>query len=236
MAPKLEIEVRNRLDNSETRSNNVLGDFPGGDLADQLVMVGGHYDSWHSATGATDNAAGCAVGLEAVRILKAIGVRPRRTIRVAFWSYEEGGIVGSRSYVANHFGDQRRKSPLYDKLSAYFNMDNGSGQFRGLYLQGNERVRPIFTEWMKPFADVGMSTLTINNAFGTDVTGFDVAGLPAFQFIQDPIAYETRTHHSNMDVYDKLVPDDLRRNAVIMASFLYHAAMRDELLPRESHR
>lgn len=234
--PRLELEVRNQLDTTETRGFNILGDLPGTDLADQLVMVGGHLDSWHAATGATDNAAGCAVVLEAIRILKAIGVRPRRTIRVGLWSYEEGGVVGSRSYVANYFGDQRGKTPFYDKLSVYFNVDNGTGQFRGVYLQGNERVRPIFAEWMKPFADLGMSTLTINNAFGVDIIGFDGAGLPAFQFIQDPIAYETRTHHSNMDVYDKLLPEDLRRNAVILASFLYHAAMRDELLPRESHR
>jgi carboxypeptidase Q len=233
---RLELEVRNQVDSSETRGFNIVGELPGTDLADQLVMVGAHFDSWHSATGATDNAAGSAVALEALRILQAIGVKPRRTIRVALWSYEEGGVVGSRRYVATHFGDPARKTPLYDKFSVYLNMDNGTGQFRGVYLQGNERVRPIFTEWMKPFADLGMNTLTINNAFGTDIIGFDMAGLPAFQFIQDPIAYETRTHHSNMDLYDKLVPEDLRRNAVILASFLYHAAMRNELLPRESHR
>ena len=234
--PRLELEVRNRLDNTDTLGYNILGELPGSDKAAELVMVGGHFDSWHTATGATDNAAGCAVILEAIRILQALDLKPRRTIRVALWSYEEGGVVGSRSYVANHFGTQSRKTPLYDKLSVYFNMDNGTGQFRGVYLQGNERVRPIFAEWMRPFTDLGMNTLTINNTFGVDIIGFDMAGLPAFQFIQDPIAYETRTHHSNMDVYDKLVPEDLRRNAVMLASFLYHAAMRDEMLPRESHR
>jgi hypothetical protein len=234
--PRLELEVRNRLDTTDTRGYNILGELPGTDKAGELVMVGGHFDSWHAATGATDNAAGCAVVLEALRILKALDLKPRRTIRAALWSYEEGGVVGSRSYVANHFGTRERKTPLYDKLSVYLNMDNGTGQFRGVYLQGNERVRPIFTEWMRPFADLGMNTLTINNTFGVDIIGFDMAGLPAFQFIQDPIAYETRTHHSNMDVYDKLVPEDLRRNAVILASFLYHAAMRDEPFPRESHR
>lgn len=230
----LELEVRNTLDTTDTQGYNVLGELPGTDLADQLVMVGGHYDSWHAGTGAADNAAGCAVALEAVRILQAIGVKPRRTIRVALWSYEEGGIHGSRRYVQRHFGEPGRPSPLHAKLSAYFNMDNGTGRFRGVYLQGNERVRPIFEAWMRPFRDLGVETLTINNTFGTDIVGFDAVGLPAFQFVQDPIDYDSRTHHSNMDVYDKLVPDDLRRNAVIMASFLYHAAMRGELLPRES--
>src|SRR5687768_1372464 len=234
--PRLELEVRNRLDTTDIRGYNILGELPGSDKADELVMVGGHFDSWHAATGATDNAAGCAVALEALRILKALDLRPRRTIRVALWSYEEGGVVGSWSYVANHFGDQNRKTPLYDKLSVYLNMDNGTGQFRGVYLQGNERVRPIFAEWMRPFANLGMNTLPIDNTFGVDIIGFDMAGLPAFQFIQDPMAYETRTHHSNMDVYDKLVPEDLRRNAVILASFLYHAAMREDRFPRESHR
>jgi len=225
----LEIEVRNGLDNSDTKGYNVLGEWIGTDLADQLVMVGGHYDSWHAATGATDDAAGCAVALEAIRILKAIGVEPRRTIRVGFWSWEEGGVNGSRAYVRN-------RPELRDKLAAYFNLDNGAGRIRGIYLQGNERVRPIFQQWLQPFADLDATTLTSENQFGVDAVAFDMAGLPGFQFIQDPMDYETRTHHSNMDVFDKLVPDDLRRNAVIMASFLYHAAMRDQPLPREGHR
>ncbi len=223
---RLEIEVRNTLDNSDTRGYNVLGEWRGTDLADQLVMVGGHWDSWHTATGATDDAAGCAVTLEAIRILKAIGVTPRRTIRVGFWSWEEGGVNGSRAYVRNH-------PELRDRLAGYFNIDNGGGRFRGVYLQGNERVRPIFARWLAPFADLDATTLTSENAFGVDAIAFDMAGLPGFQFIQDPMDYETRTHHSNMDVFDKLVADDLRRNAVIVASFLYHAAMRDEPLPRE---
>ncbi|MEZ4585899.1 MAG: M20/M25/M40 family metallo-hydrolase [Gemmatimonadales bacterium] len=230
---RLEVEVRNTIDTSDTKGYNVLADWPGTDLADQLVMVGGHYDSWHAGTGATDDAAGVAVAIEAIRILKAIGVKPRRTIRVGLWSYEEGGKVGSRAYVANHFGNERNPKPLHAKLAAYFNLDNGGGRVRGVYLQGNEFVRPIFAAWMAPFADLGMKTLTIDDAYGVDVVGFDLAGLPGFQFIQDPLDYDTRTHHSNMDVYDKLRPDDLRRNAVIMASFLYHAAMRDQPLPRE---
>jgi hypothetical protein len=224
--PKVEVEVRNALDNSDTREYNVLGEWRGSDLADQLVMVGGHFDSWHMATGATDDAAGCAVLLEAIRILKAVGVTPRRTIRVGFWSWEEGGVNGSRAYVKNH-------PELRDKLAAYFNLDNGSGRVRGIYLQGNERVRPIFSSWLAPFADLQATTITAENEFGVDAVAFDMAGLPGFQFIQDPLDYDTRTHHSNMDVYDKLVPEDLRRNAVIMAAFIYHAAMRDQPLPRE---
>ena len=225
--PRVEIEVRNALDNSDTREYNVLGEWRGSDLADQLVMVGGHFDSWHMATGATDDAAGCAVLLEAIRILKAVGVTPRRTIRVGFWSWEEGGVNGSRAYVKNH-------PELRDKLAAYFNLDNGGGRIRGIYLQGNERVRPIFASWLAPFADLQATTITAENEFGVDAVAFDMAGLPGFQFIQDPMDYDTRTHHSNMDVYDKLVPEDLRRNAVIMAAFIYQAAMRENPLPRET--
>ena len=212
----------------------MLGDFPGTDLAKEIVMVGGHFDSWHAGTGATDDAAGCAVALEAVRILKAIGARPRRTIRVALWSWEEGGKVGSRAYVEKHFGSpDKGTTPEHQSLSVYFNVDNGTGQFRGVHLQGNERVRSIFSAWMSPFNDLKMKTLTSNNTYGVDIEGFDMAGLPAFQFIQDPLDYDSRTHHSNMDVYDRLVPEDLRKNAVILASFLYHAAMREERMPRE---
>jgi hypothetical protein len=225
--PRVEIEVRNALDNSDTREYNVLGEWRGSDLADQLVMVGGHFDSWHMATGATDDAAGCAVLLEAIRILKAVGVAPRRTIRVGLWSWEEGGVNGSRAYVKNH-------PELGDKLAAYFNLDNGGGRIRGIYLQGNERVRPIFSSWLAPFADLRATTITAENEFGVDAVAFDMAGLPGFQFIQDPMDYDTRTHHSNMDVYDKLVAEDLRVNAVIMAAFIYQAAMRDEPLPREA--
>lgn len=226
---KLEIEVRNQLDTSDTRAYNVLGEWTGSDLRDQLVMVGGHYDSWHAGTGATDDAGGCAVAMEAIRILKAIGVQPRRTIRVALWSWEEGGVNGSRAYVRNH-------PDLHDRLAAYFNLDNGAGAIRGVYLQGNDRVRPIFQAWIEPFRDLGVTTLTSENQFGVDAIAFDMAGLPGFQFIQDPLDYPTRTHHSNMDVFDKLVPADMRLNAVVMAGFLYHAAMRDAPLPRESHR
>jgi hypothetical protein len=231
---KLELEVRTQLDADDPQAYNVLGDLPGSDLANELVMVGGHFDSWHAGTGATDDAAGCAVALEAVRILKAIGVAPRRTIRVALWSWEEGGKQGSRRYVEEHFGPNVATSGK-ETLSVYFNVDNGTGQFRGIYLHGNERARDLFAGWMAPLRDLKMDSLTIDHTFGIDVEGFDMAGLPAFQFIQDAVDYDTRTHHSNMDVYDRLVPEDLRKNAVILATFLYRAAMSDERVPREGN-
>ncbi len=229
---KLELEVRNQLDADDPHARNVLGDLRGTDVANELVMVGGHFDSWHAGTGATDDASGCAVALEAVRILKTVGVVPRRTIRVALWSWEEGGKVGSRRYVQEHFGPNVAAAGG-ETLSVYFNVDNGTGAFRGVYLHGNERARDLFAAWMAPLRDLKMDTLTIDHTFGIDVEGFDMAGLPAFQFIQDALDYDTRTHHSNMDVYDRLVPEDLRKNAVILATFLYHAAMSDERVPRE---
>jgi hypothetical protein len=230
---QLELEVRNRLDGS-ARPANIFGELPGTDLADEVVMAAGHFDSWHTGTGAADDAGGVAVALEAVRILQAIGVQPRRTIRVAGFTWEEGGKVGSRAYVDQEFGSPETATTAeYDRFSALFNLDNGAGRARGIYLHGNEEVREIFEAWMEPLADLGIGATTIDHAFGVDVISFDKAGLPAFQFIQDRLDYDSRTHHSNMDVYDRLVPEDLRVNAVIMATFLYHAAMRDEKLPRE---
>jgi Zn-dependent M28 family amino/carboxypeptidase len=240
---------------------NTVAEIPGNDKKDEIVMLGGHMDSWHGGTGATDNAAGVAVAMEAVRILKVLGVKPRRTIRIALWSGEEQGLLGSRAYVAAHFGEpqpprgqrgqqgQQGQAPDYArmfgpvgpivtkpdhaKFSAYFNLDNGTGKIRGVYMQGNEAVRPIFRAWLAPFRDLGASTLTIHNTGGTDHLSFDRVGLPGFQFIQDPIEYDTRTHHSNMDVYDRIQADDLKQAAVIMAAFVYNAAMRDEKLPRK---
>ena len=191
--------------------------------------------------------------MEAVRILKSLGVQPRRTIRVALWSGEEQGLLGSRNYVAKHFAERQATpgsqndpaaqfrgpqgpvvpKPGYDKFSVYFNLDNGTGKIRGVYLQGNEAVRPIFRAWLAPFADLGASTLTISNTGGTNHLSFDGVGLPGFQFIQDPVEYDTRTHHSNMDVYERLPADDLKQAAVIMAAFVYNAAMRDEKMPRK---
>jgi len=231
---RLQAEVRNSVENSDPYYYNVVGEISGTDLADEIVMVGGHYDSWHGGTGAVDNASGSAVALEALRILKAIGVQPRRTIRVGFWTYEEGGLNGSREYVNAHFGNpEEGKKSAYDKFSGYFNMDNGTGQFRGVNLQGNMLVAPIFEAWMKPLNDLGVATLAPRNTGGTDHLSFDRAGLNGWQFIQDPIDYFPNRHHTNMDVVDGLVPEDLMVNAVVMATFAYHAAMRDELLPRK---
>ena len=197
--------------------------------------IGGHLDSWHTSTGATDNAGGVAVALEAMRILEAIGAQPRRTIRIMLWSNEEGGLRGSRGYVRNHLGNpEDGTTPDYDDFSVYFNMDNGTGQFRGVHLQGNQLVRPIFSAWMEPFHDLGVRTLSQFSNRGTDHLAFDQAGLPGFQFLQDRIDYRARTHHFNMDVFDKVLPEDLKINAVVMASFAYHAAMRDEPIPRKA--
>jgi len=231
---RLEAEVRNTVENSDPYYYNVVGEIPGTDLADEVVIVGGHYDSWHGGTGAADDASGAAVALEAARILKTIGVQPRRTIRVAFWTYEEGGLNGSREYVRAHFGTpEEGTKPAYDKFSGYFNMDNGTGQFRGVYLQENTLVAPIFEAWMKPLNDLGVETLAPGSTGGTDHLSFDRAGLNGWQFIQDPIDYFPNRHHTNMDVVDGLIPEDLMVNAVVMATFAYHAAMRDELLPRK---
>jgi hypothetical protein len=229
----VELEVASH----EPASYNVIAELPGTDprLKNEVVMTGGHLDSWHPGTGAADNAAGCAVSMEAMRILEAIGARPRRTIRMALWDAEEGGLTGSLTYVRRHFGDPETMEllPEHALLSAYFNLDNGTGKIRGVYLQGNEAVRPIFERWLEPFNYLGARTLAIQNSGGTDHLSFDYLGLPGFQFIQDDIDYSTRTHHSNMDLYEGVLEDDLKQAAVIVASFLWHAAMRDEKLPRK---
>jgi len=215
---------------------NVVAEIPGSDpqLRSQVVMLGGHLDSWHTGTGATDNGAGCAAAMEAVRILQSIGVKPRRTIRVALWTGEEQDYFGSRGYVARHFGNiaTGERKPEHATLAAYFNLDNGAGRIRGINLQGNEAARPIFEEWLRPFAYLGATTVTTLNSGGTDHVLFNAVGLPGFQFIQDPLNYESRTHHSSLDVYEEAPPDDLKQASVILASFVYHAAMRDDMLPR----
>jgi carboxypeptidase Q len=216
---------------------NVVAEIPGTDpqLKSEVVMLGGHLDSWHSGTGATDNGAGVAAAMEAVRILKTIGVQPRRTIRIALWTGEEQDYFGSLGYVRKHFGDPKTVAvtPEHAKLAAYFNLDNGSGRIRGVNLQGNEAVRPIFDAWLRPFQYLGATTLTTLNTGGTDHMAFDALGLPGFQFIQDPLNYDSRVHHTNLDLYEEVLPDDLKQAAVIMASFVYHAAMRDAMLPRK---
>ncbi len=235
---KMTVELEVEFHDDDLNGYNTVAEIPGTDLKDEVVMLGGHLDSWHSATGATDNAAGCAVVMEAARILKALDLEPRRTVRVALWTGEEQGLFGSNGYVREHFGTRGgteglQLKPEHEKLSAYYNLDNGTGKIRGVYLQGNEAVRPIFRKWLAPFADLGAGTLTPSNTGGTDHVGFDAVGLPGFQFIQDPVEYDTRTHHSNMDVYDRLQADDLKQASVIMAAFVYNTAMMDEKLPRK---
>ncbi|WP_139924106.1 M20/M25/M40 family metallo-hydrolase [Hymenobacter sp. DG01] len=234
---EIELETRTRFQTQDLKGYNVVAEIPGTDkkLKSEIVMLGAHIDSWHAATGATDNAAGCAVMMEAVRILKAAGVQPRRTIRIALWGEEEQGLFGSRGYVKNHFADPATMKllPEHEKLAAYFNLDNGAGKIRGIYAQGNEAAAPIFQEWLKPFADMGATTVTLRNTGGTDHLSFDAVGLPGFQFIQDPLDYGTRTHHTNMDTYERLPADDMKQASVVVASFVYQAAMRDAKLPRK---
>jgi len=234
---KLDAEVRTRFHTDDPQGYNVIAEIPGTDpvVGDEVVMIGAHLDSWQAGTGATDNASGSAVMLEVMRILKALGVSPKRTIRIGLWSAEEQGLLGSRGYVAKTFGGAASgtTTPAHDKFSGYFNIDNGTGKIRGIYLQGNEACRPIFSAWLEPFRDLGATTVTASNTGGTDHQSFDGIGLPGFQFIQDPIEYNTRTHHSNMDVYDHLIESDLKQMATIVASFVYHTAQRDARLPRK---
>ena len=231
----LEMEIRNSFNDGDAGSFNVVAELRGTGKADELVMIGAHFDSWHTGTGATDNAAGSAVMMEAMRILKATGLPLRRTVRMGLWTGEEQGFFGSRAHVAANFGDRQTlvTKPGHTKFSVYFNVDNGGGAIRGVYLQGNEAVAPMFRAWMEPFANLGMTTLAIRNTSGTDHLSFDQVGLPGFQFIQDELEYDARTHHSNMDVYDRLQAEDMMKNAVIVASFVYHAANRDQLMPRK---
>lgn len=233
----LELDTRTTFLTEDTTEYNVIAEIPGTDpaLGSELVMLGAHMDSWHASTGATDNGTGTVVMMEAVRILKAIGVKPRRTIRIALWSGEEQGLLGSRGYVKKHFADRltMKLKPEHQKVSAYFNLDNGGGKIRGIYLQENDEIRPIFESWLAPFKDLGAANVTIRNTGSTDHISFDEVGIPGFQFIQDPLEYGTRTHHTNMDSYDRASANDLMQASVIIASFVYHTAMRDEQLPRK---
>lgn len=263
---KMTVDLQVQFHTEDLMGYNTIAEIPGTDLEDEIVMIGAHLDSWHVGTGATDNAAGVAATMEAVRILKALDLKPRRTIRIGLWSGEEQGLLGSRAYVAKHFGyytnmtnvaavrsprDEsnapRRsrsgstnnvtrkliKERAYEKFSAYYNLDNGTGKIRGVYMQGNEGVRPLFRRWLQPFYDLGAETLTAANTGGTDHLSFDGIGLPGFQFIQDPVEYWTRTHHSNADVFDRVQADDMKQASTIMAAFLWHTATLDEKLPRK---
>ena len=235
---EIEVEVRNRHGAFVTQAHNAVGEIPGSDRADEVVMLGAHFDTWHASPNASDNTSGVAVMLEAMRILRAVGASPRRTIRVALWSGEEQGLWGSRAYVRDHFGDPDNPSvgttAAYDKLSVYFNQDYGPGQYRGIWLQGNEHVRAPFSAWMEPLRDMGMSTISPQGVGSTDHVAFDEVGLAAFQFLQARVG--GTGGHTNLDFFDTLPIDDLKKNAVIMAVFVYHAATADELLPRKGSR
>jgi Zn-dependent M28 family amino/carboxypeptidase len=268
---KMAVDLQTQYHTDDLKAYNTIAEIPGSDpdLKDQLVMAGGHMDSWQSGTGATDNGVGVVAAMEAVRIIKALDLKPRRTIRIALWTGEEQGLLGSRAYVTKHFGSYPggarggggggrgrgrgaaqdaaaatqpaasrparvlTKQDEYEKLACYFNLDNGTGKIRGVYTQGNEGALPLFRRWLAPFADLGASTLTTNNTGSTDHISFDSIGLPGFQFIQDPIEYFSRTHHSSADVYDRIQAEDLKQASTIMAAFLYQAAQMDERFPRK---
>jgi Zn-dependent M28 family amino/carboxypeptidase len=234
----LEVNTKNTFFETDTIAFNVIAEIPGTDrkLEDEIVMLGAHLDSWHPGTGATDNAGNCAVVMEAMRILKALDVKPRRTIRMALWSGEEQGYLGSRGYLEKHYGDRTTMTlkEAHKDFSVYFNLDNGNGKIRGIYLQENDAARPIFEAWLKPFNDMDATVVSIQNTSGTDHIPFNEIGLPGFQFIQDPIDYMSRTHHTNMDVYEHIIAGDAMQSAVILATFVYHAAMRDKKIPRKT--
>jgi carboxypeptidase Q len=250
---EVEVDVKTTYHDDDKMAYNTVAEIPGTDKKGEIVMLGAHLDSWHGGTGATDNGAGSVVAMEAVRILKAIGIAPKRTIRIALWSGEEEGLLGSRAYAAQHFATRpeppederdlpsalrRSRGPLtlkpeQAKVSGYFNLDNGTGKVRGVYLQENAAVRPIFEQWIEPLKDLGVTTLTMNNTGGTDHLSFDDVGIPGFQFIQDEIQYSALTHHTNYDVYERLSRDDLAQAAVVMATFVWEAANRPEMLPRK---
>lgn len=249
----LEIEVEARFHDGDGQAYNTVAEIPGTDLAEEVVLLGGHLDSWHAGTGATDNGAGVVIAMEAVRLLKELELRPRRTVRIVLWGGEEQGLLGSRAYVAEHYAsrpepedpEERRKpsflrqergpltvKPDHAEVAAYFNLDNGGGRIRGIWAQENVAAKPIFEAWLRPFHDLGADTVTLNNTRGTDHLSFVGVGLPGFQFVQDPLDYFAHTHHTQADTLDHIVAEDLKQAAVVMASFVYHAAMRDELLPR----
>jgi carboxypeptidase Q len=231
----IELNVQNKFIDGDGNSFNIVGEIPGTDKAGELVMLGAHFDSWHGGTGATDNAAGSAVMIEVMRILKASGVKLRRTVRIGLWTGEEQGLLGSRAYVKDHFADRETMvlKPEHAKLSGYFNIDNGVGAVRGVYLQGNEAIAPIFARWMEPLKSLGVTTLTPRNTGGTDHLSYDAVGLPGFQFIQEEMDYDSRTHHSNMDVYERAQPQDMKQIATVVAFFVYQAANREQMLPRK---
>ena len=234
---RVEINIQTRF-HEEVRPNgfNLIGELPGTDLANEVVLLGAHFDSTHASTGATDNAAGVAAMMEALRILQAVKAQPRRTVRVALWGGEEQGLLGSRAYVAKHYGGSQSPTAEHANVAAYFNLDNGAGRIRGIWRQGNEAIEPVFREWMRDLGDLDVTTVGRRSTRGTDHVSFDEVGLPGFQFMQDRLEYNSRTHHSNMDVFDRVQRDDLLQMSVVAAIFAYRAAMRGELPPRKELR
>ncbi len=231
---RVRVNLKAAVSDKDVNGANIVGEIPGGAKKDEVVMIGAHFDSWHSGTGATDNGAGSAVMIEVMRMLKALDLKLDRTVRIALWGGEEQGLLGSREYVKAHFGDPETMQlrPEHAKLSGYFNLDNGSGKIRGVYLQGHDAMRPIFQQWLAPFKDLGVSTITIRDTGGTDHLSFNAVGLPGFQFVQDPLDYSTVTHHSDMDTYDHAVAADLMQAAAVITTCVYGAANRPEMLPR----
>jgi carboxypeptidase Q len=232
---KLSFDIKVQFDTTVTDAFNVIAEIPGATKPNEIVMVGGHFDSWHMGTGATDNGAGSAVAMEVMRLLKSLNLKMDRTVRMALWGGEEQGLLGSAAYVKEHFADRAtmKTTAEHDGFAGYFNIDNGTGRVRGIYLQGNEMVRPIFEQWFAALKDVTPGVITIRNTGGTDHQSYDAVGLPGFQFIQDPMDYDTRTHHSNMDVYDRIQQGDMQQMAIVEAAFVYNAATRPEKLPRK---
>jgi carboxypeptidase Q len=250
---RLELDVRTTFREDDRTSANVIADLPGGDLADEVVMLGAHLDSWHGGTGATDNAAGVAAAMEAMRLLKSLGVQPRRTIRLALWTGEEQGLLGSRAYAAAHLGhrgepkdETMRALPFFlrpfagtletkgdhARFDAYFNLDYGTGRIRGVYLEGNTAAASLLTRWLAPLADLGVSLVSPRSLVGSDHQAFESLGLPAFAFVQDDLDYLTGTHHTNMDVFERLERDDLVQASIVAAWVVYQAAISDERVPR----
>ena len=234
---RMELNIQTNFYDEVTENGfNLIAEIPGTDLAHEIVIIGAHLDSTHAATGATDNATGVAAMMEVMRIFKELGIQPRRTLRIALWGAEEQGLVGSRAYVKTHFADPATMElkPDYENLSAYFNIDNGTGRIRGIWLEGNLGAKPVFEQWIEPLHDLGVTTIGPRQVRGTDHGSFDAVGLPGFQFMQDRVEYRARTHHSNMDVYDRVQAEDMLVTATVAAVFAYNAVMRDEKLPREA--
>ncbi|MGJ5816792.1 M20/M25/M40 family metallo-hydrolase [Paludibaculum fermentans] len=233
--PKVRVLLKVKTE-EKVDSFNLVGELPGGAKKDELVMVGAHFDSWHAGTGATDNGAGSAVMMEVVRILKSLNLKLDRTVRLVLWTGEEQGLLGSIAYVKEHFADPKtmQLTSEHGRMSGYFNLDNGAGKIRGVYVENNDAMRPVFEQWLAPFRDMGVSTVTLRTTGGTDHLAFDAVGLPGFQFIQDPLDYGSVTHHGNMDVYDHAPADDLKQASAVIASVVYHAANRAEMLPRKA--